>query len=87
MRGYNRCRSHLDPLLGPRGAGAPRGNLNALKTGEHINPIGYVWALLAPYAPRQRLKALVGYRRDAKEKKRRREQTTGQPTPTNPTSE
>lgn len=38
MRGYDECRSHLDPLLGPRGGGAPRGNLNALKTGEHINP-------------------------------------------------
>jgi len=38
MRGYDECRSHLDPVLGPRGAGAPAGNLNALKTGEHINP-------------------------------------------------
>jgi hypothetical protein len=30
MRGRDLCRSHLDPVLGPRGAGAPKGNLNAL---------------------------------------------------------
>lgn len=29
------CRSHSDALLGPRGAGAPRGNLNALSRGDH----------------------------------------------------
>ena len=34
------CRSHLDPELGPRGAGAPKGNLNALKKGtpSRFNP-------------------------------------------------
>ena len=40
MRGRDLCRSHLDPVLGPRGAGAPRGNLNSLKnaTASHFNP-------------------------------------------------
>jgi hypothetical protein len=35
MRGAEHCRSHRDHELGPRGAGAPKGNLNALKTGEY----------------------------------------------------
>jgi hypothetical protein len=38
MRGRVHCRPHLDHELGPRGAGAPRGNLNAFKTGANINP-------------------------------------------------
>ena len=40
MRGRELCRPHLDPILGPRGAGAPKGNLNAIKTGSaaHFNP-------------------------------------------------
>jgi hypothetical protein len=173
MRGYDLCRSHLDPTLGPRGAGAPYGNLNAIKTGEHINPTGYaalkrlanqiandpdsfhdlitahiddlynrvgygqalprslrtiialqhtmkqliphltnvlfikeldclaqssppedraavkhdIWALLAPYSPRQRLMALVEARRRDEERDRRRQQTAEQPAPSNPTSE
>jgi hypothetical protein len=37
MRSHVHCRPHLDHLLGPRGAGAPRGNLNACKTGANIN--------------------------------------------------
>jgi hypothetical protein len=41
MRGYDQCRSHLDHTLGPRGAGAPRGNLNAVKTGQYANPMSY----------------------------------------------
>ena len=39
MRGRAHCRPHLDHELGPRGAGAPRGNLNAFKTGANINPL------------------------------------------------
>jgi hypothetical protein len=39
MRGHTRCRSHRDRELGPRGGGAPPGNLNALKTGEHAHPL------------------------------------------------
>jgi hypothetical protein len=39
MRGRFHCRSHLDPVLVPRGAGAITGNLNAYKTGAHINPL------------------------------------------------
>jgi len=35
MRGHTRCRAHRDAELGPRGAGAPPGNLNALKHGHH----------------------------------------------------
>lgn len=35
----NHCRSHLDHLLGPRTAGAPKGNLNAVKTGRYANPL------------------------------------------------
>jgi hypothetical protein len=33
MRGRTHCRSHSDPELGPRGGGAPQGNLNALYAG------------------------------------------------------
>ncbi len=39
MRGRTHRRSHLDHLLGPRGAGAPDGNLNALKSGDHAHPL------------------------------------------------
>jgi hypothetical protein len=39
MRGHTRCRAHRDAELGPRGAGAPRGNLNALKHGHHSHPL------------------------------------------------
>ncbi len=39
MRGHTHCRSHRDSELGPRGAGAPRGNLNALRTGRHTHPL------------------------------------------------
>ena len=39
MRGHTRCRAHRDAELGPRGAGAPRGNLNALKHGRHSHPL------------------------------------------------
>jgi hypothetical protein len=47
MRGHTHCRPHLVPsselelgtTLGPRGAGAPPGNLNALRTGQHAQPI------------------------------------------------
>jgi hypothetical protein len=39
MRGRALCRSHLDHELGPRGAGAPRRNLNALKTAAHARPL------------------------------------------------
>ena len=39
MRGQAHCRSHRDRELGPRGGGAPPGNLNALKTGEHAHPL------------------------------------------------
>jgi len=38
MRGHTRCRSHRDRELGPRGGGAPPGNLNALKTGHQAHP-------------------------------------------------
>jgi hypothetical protein len=40
MHGRDLCRSHLDPVLGPRGAGAPKGNLNSLKnaTFSRFNP-------------------------------------------------
>jgi hypothetical protein len=38
MRGHTHCRSHRDAELGPRGAGAPAANLNALKTGQHAHP-------------------------------------------------
>ena len=37
MRANTRCRPHRDRELGPRGAGAPAGNLNALHTTEN-NP-------------------------------------------------
>ena len=33
------CRSHLDPILGPRQAGPPKGNTNALKTGRYAFPV------------------------------------------------
>jgi hypothetical protein len=39
MRGHTLCRSHRDRELGPRGGGAPPGNLNALKTGDHAHPL------------------------------------------------
>jgi hypothetical protein len=39
MRGHTHCRSHRDSELGPRGAGAPRQNLNALRTGDHTHPL------------------------------------------------
>lgn len=35
MRGRTRCRAHLHAELSPRGAGAPRGNLNALKNARY----------------------------------------------------
>lgn len=35
----NFCRSHLDHLLGPRHVGAPRGNLNAVKSGRYAHPV------------------------------------------------
>jgi hypothetical protein len=38
MHGHTRCRSHRDRELGPRGGGAPPGNLNALKTGQQAHP-------------------------------------------------
>ena len=39
MRGHTHCRAHRDDELGPRGAGAPPRNLNALKTGDHLQPL------------------------------------------------
>jgi hypothetical protein len=39
MRDHTRCRAHRDAELGPRGAGAPRHNLNALKHGQHSDPL------------------------------------------------
>jgi hypothetical protein len=39
MRGHGRCRAHRDDELGPRGAGAPSHNLNALKHGRHSRPL------------------------------------------------
>lgn len=39
MRGHTVCRAHRDHELGPRGAGAPPGNLNALKHGRHSQPL------------------------------------------------
>ena len=39
MRGHDRCRPHRDAERGPRGAGAPLANLNALRTGEHSQPL------------------------------------------------
>jgi len=35
MRGHTRCRSHRDHELGPRNAGAPPRNLNAIKHGGY----------------------------------------------------
>ena len=40
MRGDVHCRAHRDVELGPRGGGAPAGNLNALKTGAGAHPLG-----------------------------------------------
>jgi hypothetical protein len=39
MRGHTLCRAHRDFELGPRAAGAPAGNLNALTTGKHAQPL------------------------------------------------
>ena len=39
MRDRDYCRSHLDHVLGPRRAGAPIGNVNALKSGKYARPI------------------------------------------------
>lgn len=39
MRGHSHCRSHRDSQLGPRGAGAPPGNLSALRTGHDAHPL------------------------------------------------
>ena len=39
MRGHRRCRAHRDDELGPRGAGALPGNLNAVKHGRHAHPL------------------------------------------------
>jgi hypothetical protein len=39
MRGQARCRAHRDAELGPRGAGAPSGNLNALSHGAYSRPL------------------------------------------------
>jgi hypothetical protein len=38
MRDHTRCRAHRDAELGPRGVGAPFGNLNALKHGRYSHP-------------------------------------------------
>ena len=35
----NHCRSHMDHILGPHRAGAPKHNLNALKTGRYSHPL------------------------------------------------
>ena len=35
----NHCRSHLDHVLGRRNVGAPKGNLNAVKTGRYAHPV------------------------------------------------
>jgi hypothetical protein len=39
MRGHLYCRSHRNAELGSGGAGAPAGNLNALKTGRRAHPL------------------------------------------------
>lgn len=39
MHGHTHCRAHRDAELGPRGAGAPLRNLNALKTGDYLQPL------------------------------------------------
>jgi hypothetical protein len=39
MRDHTHCRSHRDAELGPRGAGAPCHNLNALRTGHDAHPL------------------------------------------------
>ena len=38
MLGHTRCRAHDCAELGPQGAGAPLGNLNALSGGAHAPP-------------------------------------------------
>jgi hypothetical protein len=40
MHGAVHCRAHRDAEIGPRGGGAPAGNLNALKTGDYAHPLG-----------------------------------------------
>ena len=54
MRDHDLCRAHRDDELGPRGAGAPSGNLNALKHGRHSHPL-----------PQPDLERLVGHVLDA----------------------
>ena len=39
MRNHDHCRTHRDAELGPRGAGPPLGNLNALKHGTQSHPL------------------------------------------------
>ncbi len=39
LRPANHCRSHMDHILGPHRAGAPKHNLNALKTGRYSHPL------------------------------------------------
>ena len=39
MRSHTHCRPHRDAELGPRGAGPPSGNLNALRSGHHAHPL------------------------------------------------
>ena len=39
MRGFDLCRSHRDPIFGPRSGGAPKGNRNAVKTGVHTHSL------------------------------------------------
>ena len=39
MHDYTCCRAHRDAELGPRGAGAPPANLNALKHGHYSHPL------------------------------------------------
>lgn len=39
MRGYDLCRAHRDPVFGPRGCGAPKGNRNAVKTGAYTHTL------------------------------------------------
>jgi hypothetical protein len=39
MRGYDLCRSHRDPIFGPLGGGAPKGNRNAVKTGAYTHAL------------------------------------------------
>ena len=39
MHEHSHCRAHLDHQLGPRGAGPPKGNVNALKSGRYAKPL------------------------------------------------